>query len=333
MFKNRELLIGVFFILSSFTAFVAALFCMPDFMLLIVFGYGLILLIGFLAFYRYRYRKLHALSEFLRKSQHQLLPLSIADQKEGEFSILKTELYKLLTTQHMQAEQLKQNNTYLADTISDISHQLKTPLTSIQIMTDLLKEDDLPEEKRIFFTDTIRRQTNRMEWLLSSMLTISKLDAGSIQLKQETVKVSELFQRASEHLLIPMELHQQTFVMNIDKDTSYCGDLYWSSEAISNILKNCIEHTKDGGVITIRAEENSIFTHIEIQDSGGGISKEDLPHIFERFYKGKNASPDSVGIGLALAKQLIHKQNGTIEVFSDSQTFTIFRIKFYHFNV
>lgn len=318
MFRNKEALYSAIFIIALTAISAVVCFAAPVYGTYIILADGILYLSVVSYLYSLHYRSLRNLSEFLRRAQQEMIPLEISDQQEGEVSILKSELYKLLTKYHAQSELLEQDKRYLADTISDISHQLKTPMTSMNVMIDLLNEDTLPPEKRKEFTQTLHRQMSRMEWLLSAMLTMSRLDAGTIVLKNETVKVSDLICRASEHLLIPMDLHGQSLEVTGDLSVFFKGDLHWSSEALSNILKNCMEHTPDEGVIKVHAEGNSIYTGISIRDMGGGIPQKDLPHIFERFYRGENASADSVGIGLALAKQIITSQNGTIEVTSHS---------------
>ncbi|BDF33927.1 hypothetical protein CE91St62_19920 [Lachnospiraceae bacterium] len=333
MFKNREILYAIIFILILSTLSAAACIRVPALGGYVVLADGILYIACFSAFARYRYRKLRTLSEFLRKAQMHMLPLEVPDQLEGELSVLKSELYKLLATCHSQSELLKQDRQFLADTISDISHQLKTPMTSMNVMVDLLKDEALPPQKRLEFTRALHTQLSRMEWLLSAMLTMSRIDAGAITLKKETVKVSDLIRLASEHLLVPMELRGQHLVVPDELSAAFKGDLHWSSEAVSNILKNCMEHTPRGGTITVSVRENPVYTGITIQDEGGGISEEDRPHVFERFYKGSNASPDSVGIGLAMAKQLIAAQDGTIEIESVYGRYTVFIIKFYHCNM
>ncbi|RGU95047.1 sensor histidine kinase [Clostridium sp. AF15-17LB] len=333
MFKNREILYAILFIIILSALSAAACVHVPASGGYVVLADGILYIACFSVFARYRYGKLRKLSEFLRKAQMHMLPLEVPDQMEGELSVLKSELYKLLTTCHSQSELLQQDRQFLADTISDISHQLKTPMTSMNVMVDLLKDEALPPQKRLEFTRALHTQLSRMEWLLSAMLTMSRIDAGAIKLKKETVKVSDLIRQASEHLLIPMELRGQHLAVPAETSAVFMGDLHWSSEAVSNILKNCMEHTPRGGTITIDAWENPLYTGITIQDEGGGISEKDSPHVFERFYRGSNASPDSVGIGLALAKQLITAQDGAIEMESVYGSYTVFKIKFYHCNM
>ena len=176
---------------------------------------------------------------------------------------------------------------------------------------------------------TLRSQLKRMEWLLSALLKISRLDAGTVQFKQETVEVKTLVDHAAEHLLIPMELKEQTFSAEIPEGLTLTCDLSWTAEAVANILKNCMEHTPEQGRITVRGEEHGLYVQLVIEDTGEGILPEELPHIFERFYKGRNAGKDSVGIGLAMAKDIIGGQNGKLEVESTPGAGTRFVIRMY----
>lgn len=333
MLKNREVLAVYSFIIFIVIGSAVVCYKMPSYGIIIILADGVLFAAAFYFFCSYRYRRIRRISEFLRRAQHEMLPLEAYDQQEGELSVLKSEIYKLLTKLHVQADLLERDKRYLADVIADISHQLKTPMTSMNVMTEHLKDETLPREKRLEFTRCIHSQLARMEWLLSAMLTMSKVDAGVIRLKREPVRMAELAASASEHLVIPMELHGQTLVCDVEASMMYHGDFYWSSEAVSNILKNCVEHTPDGGTIRIWADNNPVYASLRIRDEGGGISEADRPHIFERFYKGSNASADSVGIGLALAKQLITAQNGTLDIESTDENSTTFLIKFYHANI
>lgn len=333
MFRNRENLFGMIYIIfvavCSFGLYRTGM--IEGGILFVVDGF--LYMGGFFFFSWMQLHKLKILCEFLRKAQYELLPLEIKDQQEGEFGVLKSEIYKQITRFHAQEELLQKEKKYLADTISDISHQLKTPMTSMYVMLDLLKDQELPQEKRLEFIRTLHSQTVRMEWLLSAMLTMSKLDAGTILLKKDIVSVDEMLDRALEHLLIPLELHDQEAIREGQYGTTYTGDLSWSSEAVSNILKNCMEHMKAQGIIRIKTCQNPVYTEIRIMDNGCGISAEDIPHVFERFYRGKHTSKDSVGIGLALADKLISLQNGKIEVDSVYGKSTTFTIQFYHYNI
>lgn len=282
-----------------------------------------------LFFTRWRYQQLDELSGYLKRITSGEYSLDIRYNDEGELSILKSEIYKVTVTLAEQAELLKKDKLFLADSISDISHQLKTPLTSMFVMTDLICNENLPQDKRMEFIQNIRSQLERLQWLVSSLLKLSKLDAGAVRFKKEAVNVNALIRKAAEHLLIPMEIKEQTLEISGDDNAQFTGDFNWSSEAITNILKNCTEHTPKGGKIWINFSENPVYTLINIGDNGGGIPKEDLPHIFNRFYKGKNANNDSIGIGLAMSKSILQKQSGSIEAASEKGEGTQFIIKIY----
>lgn len=282
-----------------------------------------------LVFTRWRYQKINTLSDYLKKISGGDFSLDVRDNTEGELSILKNDIYKVTMMLSEQSTGLEQEKTMLTEAISDISHQMKTPVTSMVIMADLLSEPGLSEEKRKEFTRNISLQLERIEWLVSSLLKLSKIDAGSIQFKKEPVKLKALIHKSLEPLLIPMELKAQTLTVNGEDGAGYLGDANWTGEALINILKNCVEHTPEGGSLTIHVAENALFSEIVIQDSGRGIPKEDLPYIFQRFYKGKHAGEESVGIGLALAEKIITSQQGSIEVRSEAGQGTSFQIKFY----
>ncbi len=299
-----------------------------------VTGIGIGLTSGLLTFIclwmtRRRYSDVKELSGYLRRIYSGDFSLDPRDNMEGELSILKNEIYKVTLILSSQADQLQAEKEQLANAISDISHQLKTPLTSMTVLADVLSNEGLEPEKRREFTKTLETQLERMEWLLTSLLKLSKIDAGTVRFKKEQVAVTDLINKAMKPLLIPMELKNQQLIVEAAGEVSYIGDCNWSTEALINILKNCIEHTPEGGTIMIQAEDNPIYTGIIISDNGRGIEKEDLPYIFKRFYKGKNASDESVGIGLAMAKSIIDSQNGDITVTSQPSIGTRFVIKFY----
>ncbi len=277
---------------------------------------------------RKRYADIKELSGYLRRIYSGDYSLDIRDNAEGELSILKNEIYKMTLILSRQSDQLQTEKEQLADAISDISHQLKTPLTSMMVLTDVLS-GELEPHKRKEFTKNLNIQLERMEWLLTSLLKLSKIDAGTIRFKKEPVRVEALIEKAMRPLWIPMELKEQRLVLEENAKVSFLGDQNWTAEALINVLKNCIEHTPPGGCITIRTEDNPIYTGIIITDTGKGIAKEDLPYIFKRFYKGRNASEESVGIGLAMAHSIIHGQNGDISVSSLQGQGTCFVIKFY----
>ena len=248
--------------------------------------------------------------------------------QEGQMGLLKTELMKMTTVLKEKVALLHSEKIFLNDTISDISHQLKTPMTSLMLLTDLMY-NDLDKEKKIEFLDRTNAQLSRMDWLIKSMLKLSKLEAKVIDFKTDKVNINELIKRSISPLLVPIELRNISLNINRDKEASYIGDIEWSSEALGNIIKNCVEHTKEGGTLDITYEENPIYSEIIIKDNGEGIDKDDIQNIFKRFYKGKNSKSDSVGIGLAMAKSIIESQNGDIYVKSKKNRGSEFHITFH----
>jgi signal transduction histidine kinase len=329
MFRNREIqVLLVVMVVISVLAICSVTF-LPKFSFYIVFILSILLITVTVIFTYWRYGEIRKLSGYLRKISGGDFTLDVRDNKEGELSILKNDIYKVTLMLLEQSSGLQRDKSKLTEAISDISHQLKTPVTSMIVMADLLSHSGLSEEKRLEFTRNIRVQLERMEWLVSSLLKLSKIDAGSIQFKRNSIVVRDLIDKSIEPLLIPMDIKQQSLTINGEADVTYVGDFNWTSEALINILKNCVEHTPEGEKVTISFLENALFTQIRITDNGKGIAKKDLPYIFKRFYKGKNAGEDSVGIGLALAEKIITSQHGSIEVKSDLGKGAEFTIKFY----
>ena len=329
MLRNREIQMLLLVMGSiSLTAIVVAAF-LSSVATVFVFILSMLLIGTSLLFTRWRYREIAKLSVYLREISNGNDSLDVRDNQEGELSILKNEMYKVTLMLSEQRSLLQRDKIHLTDAISDISHQLKTPLTSMTVMADLLSAPDLPPAKRTEFTHHIRIQLERIDWLVSSLLKLSKMDAKTISFKHDRIPMKKLIQKALEPVLIPMDIKGQTVSVTGDDDVSFVGDFNWTAEALINILKNGVEHTPEGGAITIMFSDNALFTEIVIADNGNGIPKEDLPYIFRRFYKGKNASEGSIGIGLAMAHSIIASQNGVIDVTSDSETGTQFRIKLY----
>ncbi|MDG5473202.1 HAMP domain-containing sensor histidine kinase [Jeotgalibacillus sp. ET6] len=331
MLRNREIrLYLMFMILIGAAASTGAALFLPMPAVLLVFLTSVLLITCSVIFTRWRYREIGKLSDYLRRISNGDYTLDVRDNYEGELSILKSDIYKVTFMLSEQSSYLEQDKSKLTNAISDISHQLKTPLTSMTVMADLLSDSQLSESKRAEFTKNILNQLERIEWLVSSLLKLSKIDAGTAMFKKEHVSLRELIDRSVQPVMIPMDIKEQTLLVEGDNSVSFSGDFQWSAEALINILKNCVEHTPVKGHISITFSENPLFTEIIIKDNGRGIPKEDLPYIFRRFYKGKNAGEDSVGIGLAMAYSIITSQQGDIEVKSKQGSGTEFHIKFYH---
>lgn len=265
------------------------------------------------------------LSAYLRRIDAGDYSLDVRDNGEGSFSLLKNDLYKVTVRLREQAEMLQKDKTALSNLIADISHQIKTPLTSMSVLADLLAEDP-PEEDRRAFGQRLRTQLGRIQWLVAALLKLARLDAGTAAFKSEPVDVRQLIERALEPLHIPIEIKKQRLEVHGEDGASFIGDLHWSAEALSNVIKNCVEHTPEGGKIEISYDMNALYAEIIVSDDGEGIASLDMPNIFNRFYRGTNAGENSVGIGLALAKAIFTAQGGDITVSSQSGMGTSFVI-------
>ncbi len=270
------------------------------------------------------------LTDYITKVQDYAALPEIKENKEGSLGILQSEIYKVVTILREEYSSEHKQKKYMSDMMSDISHQFKTPLTAISLMTELLMEPGVTEEQRLEYASKIDSQINKMTWLIRNLLTLSQLEAGVLEMKKESVNLRAMMDEISESLGVMAEVAEVSLECNIPESISVMGDRHWLREAVSNIAKNCIEHTGAGGYVKITAAQTNIYTTLTIEDNGKGIDKEHLPHIFERFYKAGNASPNSVGIGLAMAKQIINNHNGNIEVMSEVGQGTEFKITLYH---
>ena len=285
-------------------------------------------IIGYLYIKR-RDKKLKDITKYINKIKEKNYELNITENNEDELSNLKNELYKITVMLKEESEISKKDKENLKIFVEDISHQLKPPLTSITIMLDNLKDNpNMNDDTKQKFIFEISKQIDWINWLVISMLKLSKLDANVVNFYEEKVNVEKFINQIIKNLEIPIEIKNQKIVIEGDKETTFIGDYKWQQEAVTNIIKNCIEHNKENGTIFISYEENILFTKITIRDEGEGIVKDDLKHIFERFYKGRNSSENSIGIGLALAKDIIEKNNGLINCKSELNKGTEFIIKY-----
>lgn len=257
---------------------------------------------------------------------HEGKRLDIVRYQEGELSLLANEIGKMTVRLEEQADSLKADKTCLADSMADISHQIRTPLTSMYLHLEAVSQScgDVQEQKR--HLREIRRLQDQIDWLISTLLKLAKLDAGTIVMKPEPVPLEELAKRAAAPMEILMDLKNQRLV--IDASGTVVADRSWTEEAVRNIVKNCVEHMEEG-ILSITARENPIYSELVIRDTGPGISKEDLPHLFERFYKGKNSSEQSVGIGLSLSRMIIASQGGTLRAQNHPEGGAMFEIRIY----
>ena len=290
------------------------------------------LFLGILILYDRRQKKMTAeLTDYLSRLNSGKYDMDISSNGEDGFSRLKNEIYRTTVRLREQSESSRQDKINLKNSISDISHQIKTPLTSISVMLDRISNDrDMTEDiKRKLLTD-VKHSSNYIISLVQSLLTLSRLDADSITMKQEDVSVGELLGICRERTEILAELGEVKIRVQDCGNISLKCDKKWMSESITNILKNCIEHTPPGEIVAVSASQNKLFTEITVKDNGSGIPKDELPHIFERFYKGSGSDENSIGIGLSLAKTIIEKNNGYISVNSKVGEGSCFTVKVFH---
>lgn len=273
-----------------------------------------------------RYRKLQSLAEDLDQLLTEGKRFPMQAYSEGELSILGVQIQKM--TLHLQeaADLHRSEQVFLAESLADISHQLRTPLTTMNLTAAMLSAGELENQRRMELVKEMKQLLHRTQWLVEALLKLSKLDTGTVHLEQKTVDTESLIRMALKPLTIPIELREQQVIISCQGMVT--ADLSWTAEALGNILKNAMEHTPKGGIITVTSIETPLFTQITVEDSGGGFCPEDLPHIFERFYRGKNASDNSYGVGLALARTIINRQNGTVQA-ENTHSGARFTVKLY----
>lgn len=274
-------------------------------------------------------KELKEINEYIKEVNNKNYSLKIEDNKDGELSRLRNELYKTTVILREAAENSEEEKEKLSIAIADISHQLKTPLTSIRIMLDNISDNpDMPQEIREDFIQDISKQVEHMSSLVISLLKIAKFDAGTIKMENEEIDAKKLIDSVINNLAILIEIKEIEVITKIDEKAMFIADYKWQQEALTNILKNAIEHSQPKSNIYIIVENTSIFLKIKIKDEGQGIEQKDLKHIFERFYRAKNCNEDSIGIGLSLAKTIIEQNNGYIKATSEVGKGTLFEIKY-----
>lgn len=282
------------------------------------------LLFGLLFFMRRkRRRRIDGLTEYLEQVNTgggSILPQA----EEDEFSQLQDEIYKTVTALYQTKEQaLAAKNNY-AENLYHIAHQIKTPITAASLALQMLQKTSLP-----CYMDQIEKQLSRLTYLEESLLLLSRIDSGTLTIRREPVDVFTLLELSAENMV---ELFREADVFVDIADAGEIiiqADLEWTMEAVINLFKNCMEHTPRGGKVSCVYEQNPIYTQILITDTGEGFAKEDIPHLFDRFYRGKNAGKEGVGIGLALAKAIIESQNGVIRARNGAAGGAVFEIRFY----
>lgn len=272
-----------------------------------------------------RYRAIARMASQVDDVLHGTRDVSFSRMREGELAILASELDKMRSRLTLAAEDLAHERNALADALADISHQLKTPLTSLSLMTVLARRELAAEgghEAGLARLREMERLEGRVEWLVSSLLKLARIDAGVVTFCRERVSAAELVRRAADPLAIAFDLADVSLDVSAPADAGFEGDVAWTAEALENVLKNCLEHTPAGGSVSVGCTEDAIAFRLHVRDTGPGIPERDLPHVFERFYRGSageggaqegsEVNPAGVGIGLALARSLVCAQGGSI---------------------
>lgn len=283
----------------------------------------------FFIYQKRRSRKLAELSDYMEEIVRGHYDLALADNTEDELSHLKNQLYKITLFLKEESDHAKEKKTALAESVADISHQLKTPLTSASILLDNLNENEqMPPETRRRFLREVSRQIYSMNWMIVAMLKLSRLDAGMVALKKEPFSVNQMLTEAIDHLEIFAELKGVKIrVCGMEAQVLRVGDLDWNREAVQNILKNAIEHSKKGETVTVTLSDNAVYTSVSIANPGAPITKEKIKKIFERYYSAANDGSSNIGIGLPLAKAILEKQNAYLSVESENG-YNVFIIKY-----
>ncbi len=274
-------------------------------------------------------KELKEITKYIEEINRKNYSLKIDGISEDELSILKNEIYKTTIMLKESAENSKKDKIELKKSLEDISHQIKTPLTSILIILDnLIDNPNMDESTRYEFIRDVKREVVNINFLIQAILKLSSLESNTVSYIKEKNNINTILESAIKNVSTLCDLKNVEIELKDKPDIELVCDSKWQIEALTNILKNCIEHSKSGGKVIISCENNNAYIQLVIKDFGDGISKKDLPHIFERFYKGENSTPDSIGIGLALSKAIIEQDNGKIDVKSDKDG-TQFIIKYF----
>lgn len=281
---------------------------------------------------RYNYKKEKDIKDIIKcieQINKKNYEIQIDSISEDELSILKNEIYKTTIMLKEAAENSSKDKLNLKKSLEDISHQLKTPLTSILVMLDNIIEDSNMEEKiRNDFIVDIKRNVLNINFLVQSLLKLSKFDANTVHFVKQENDLKTIIEESIKNVSTLCDLRNINIKLNIKENSKIICDDKWQIEALTNIIKNAIEHSKNNSNIIINIKNNNVYSMIEVINFGEGIAKKDIKHIFERFYRGKNTKTDSIGIGLALAKTIIEEDKGTISVESNKLE-TKFIVKYY----
>lgn len=282
-----------------------------------------------ISYYKGEQKRITDVTRCLERINNRDYGIDIEDNVEDELSILKNELYKTAIMLKEHAENSIKDKKNLKVSLEDISHQLKTPLTSINILLDnILDNPEIPNDVMLDFIKDIKKEVVKINFLIGNLLKLSRFDVNAVHMVNDANNLKDIIETSVKNVAVLCDLKGVRIECNVKNMMLNC-DFNWQVEALTNIIKNCVEHSFEGGVVTINTSENKIYTLVEIKDNGCGIAREDLPHIFDRFYRGKNSDKESVGIGLALAKSIIEKSGGKIDVKSRLGEYTRFEIRYF----
>lgn len=312
-----------------------------------VAGTGAVLLAVFLVVSLYRHRQICRLAEEIDEVLHSGRTVDFSNCREGDVAVLANELSKMVSRLSSTRDQLSRERNALADSLADVSHQIRTPLTAITLMLPVVERaDDARERKRA--VHELESMIERVSWLVTTLLKIAKVDAGAMRVDKREVRAAEVVRRAVAPLATAMDLRDVNLVLDLDESAVFQGDAPWTAEAVENVAKNCMEHTPAGGTVTVTAREDALACTITVSDTGPGIAPEDLPRIFERFYRGRAEvpatsagerrgegadaedvrQPAGFGIGLSLAQALVSAQGGTLRAANNPEDGARFEMAF-----
>ena len=256
--------------------------------------------------------------------------ISFDEYKEGELSVLSAEIHKMTIRLREQNAELLTEKKFAKEALEDISHQLRTPLTSVMMILGLMRSSSLTERERMDYLRDLYELLARMKWLIETMLSLSRIEADAVKFAKETVSCRELIAQSVETVSVTAELKGVEIIIKIDGEPLFIGDFHYTSEAVVNLLKNAIEHTPESGMVTVTAKGSNIATEITITDTGKGVPEKELPHIFERFYRSSEYTKNGFGIGLAFAKKVITTQDGSLRASNIKPNGAEFKIHFYN---
>ena len=249
---------------------------------------------------------------------------TLIQTQEDDFSRLQDEIYKTVTTLYQTREAAVFAKKNFAENLANIAHQLKTPITAAFLSLQLMKKETTNE-----YANQIEKQLDRLNRLEESLLMLSKIDAGTLLLKHERVDLYTALNLAAENLIDLLQDSHISIEIPENGCIEFFGDLEWTMEAFINLMKNCMEHSQPGGIVHCDYSGNPLYAEIRIWDDGTGFDTEDLPHLFDRFYRGRRAVGNGIGIGLALARSIFELQNGTITAYNRRNGGACFEIRLY----